>query len=206
VQLGITIGVLCSLALAQGCEDLREFKTGPQQVFRGEVIGSDADPQSQSFIRKGFASHTQLELHFDPSSTDLVAQTDAGDPSLPITAGKVDTYVCADSKATCAETDRTPGPFVAAPLITIDGLAHDPLSQYTFPGGGRLRNYIFGVRFVSASDDRRTGRDAMLFVSLMESGHMEVRAMAPSVLDPDGQDERWPALFGVFLLSRATLQ
>jgi hypothetical protein len=67
------------------------------------------------------------------------------------------------------------------------------------------RNYIFGVRFVSASEAHTTGRDAMLFVPLMESGHMEVRAMAPSVFGRDGMEERWPALFGVFSLSFTNL-
>ena len=187
-----------------GCEDLREFQTGPSEVYRGEVIGSDAAADVDSFIRKGFASHTVLELAFDPSSTDVVAQGDAGARTTGRTsAGSVTTYVCPQGETQCPEADRTPGPFVNAPLITIDALTHDPLSQYTFPGGGRLRNYIFGVRFVSAGAEHRTGRDAMLFISLMENHRVELRAMAPAVLDQDGEGERWPALFGVFVLQRA---
>jgi hypothetical protein len=45
-------------------------------------------------------------------------------------------------------------------------------------------------------------RNAMLFLSLMETGKVEVRAISPSVLASDGQTERLPALFGVFVLDR----
>ena len=79
------------------------------------------------------------------------------------------------------------------------------MSQYTFPGGGRLRNYIFGLRFASDSDRGSVPRDAMIFVSLMESDQIEVRAIASSVLADDGLTERLPALFGVFSLQREHL-
>jgi len=185
------------------CEDLREFQTTGDAVYRGEVIGSDAAADVESFIRKGFPSHTVLELSFDPSSTDVVEPRDGTVRAADRTAaGSVNTYVCPQGAAQCPAADRTPGPFVNAPLVTIDALTHDPLSQYTFPGGGRLRNYIFGVRFVSESAEHRTGRDAMLFISLMENHQVELRAMAPAVLDGDGEGERWPALFGVFVLQR----
>jgi hypothetical protein len=199
------VRALIALTLAStACEDLREFKTAGNQVFRGEVVGSDSDPNMESFIRKGFASHTLLELTFDPSATDTISLNDAGD-SPRATAGSVNTYTCPFGANSCSTDERTPGPLVNAPLIAIDGLAHDPLSQYTFPGGGRLRNYIFGVRFVSEVNGRTTGRDALLFVSLMESGNVEVRALAPAVLGRDGVGERWPALFGVFSLTRMHL-
>lgn len=193
---------LLALALLAGCEDLSEFKTKPGEVFRGEVIGSDADPNVESFIRKGFVSHTLLELSFDPNAS--AGSSDAG-VVVAVTAGAVDTYVCPDGASGCDERERSAGLFVHAPLINIAGLAHDPLSQYSFPGGGRLRNYIFGARFQSKDDGASSGtdRDATLFVSLMENGHMEVRAMAPPVLESDGMTERWPSLFGVFQLSRA---
>lgn len=191
------------LAFCAGCEDLREWKTGPNDVFRGEVTGSDADPAVDSFIRKGFESHTLLELSFDPYSTDALAPVDAGD-ALPrtVVAGSIDTYTCPNGRSECAVEERTAGPFVNAPLIAIEALSHDPLSQYTFPGGGRLRNYIFGVHFLSVRDKQVTGRDAMIFVSLMENKRVEVRAMAPSVPTNEPGQERWPALFGVFRLER----
>jgi hypothetical protein len=198
------IALIALTFASTACEDLREFKTHGNQVFRGEVVGSDADPSMESFVRKGFASHTLLELTFDPNATDVVGPNDAGDTPR-LSAGSVNTYTCPFGANKCAAEERTPGPFVNAPLITIDGLAHDPLSQYTFPGGGRLRNYIFGVRFVSEVNGRTTGRDALVFVSLMESGTVDVRAMAPAVLARDGVEERWPALFGVFSLTRMRL-
>lgn len=189
-----------SLALF-ACVDLREFKTQGREIYRGEVVGSDADPNMESFVRKGFASHTVLELTFDPSATDVVSPNQPGDTPRS-SPGTVNTYVCPFGAARCDQEQRTPGPFQNAPLISIDGLVHDPLSQYTFPGGGRLRNYIFGVRFLSEVNERSTGRDAMVFVSLMESGQIEVRVMAPAVLARDGVEERWPALFGIFSLQR----
>lgn len=189
-------------ALLAGCEDLRDWKTSKNEVFRGEVIGSDASSEGDSFIRKGFVSHTWLELEFDPGSTDLIVQgeLDAGVPRQA--AGTVNTYVCPDGKASCDESERTAGPFVNAPLVPIDGLTHDPLSQFTFPGGGRLQNYIFGVRFRAQRADRSYGRDATLFVSLMQNHRIEVRAMAPSVGGADGEADWLPALFGVFSLER----
>jgi hypothetical protein len=115
----------------------------------------------------------------------------------------VNTYVCPDGRATCDASERTAGPFVDAALVPIDGLTHDPLSQLTFPGGGRLQNYIFGVRFRAVRGDRSFGRDATLIVSLMENHRIEVRAMAPSVSSGDAEEDRLPALFGVFKLERS---
>lgn len=201
-MLRLSIGLIGCFALLCGCEDLRDWKTGDNEVFRGEVIGSDASLQGDSFIRKGFASHTWLELAFDPGSTDLSAQGAADAGPLRPAAGTVNTYVCPDGKATCAEAERAPGPFVNAPLVPIDGLTHDPLSQFTFPGGGRLQNYIFGVRFRAQRAERSIGRDATLIVSLMQNHRIEVRAMAPSVLGADGEEDWLPALFGVFSLER----
>jgi hypothetical protein len=196
--------IILALGLfAIGCDDLSEFKTAPGQVFRGEVIGSDSDPSASSFIRKGFPSHTRLELHYDPSSNEVIEPGDAGASARPRGPGRVDTYTCPDGQASCATSDRTPGPFANAPLQAIDSLAHDPLSQYTFPGGGRLRNDIVGVRFSSPTEQGDVGRDALLFVSLMDSGKIELRAIAPGVLNDDGETERLPALFGVFILNRA---
>jgi hypothetical protein len=182
------------------CEDLRDWKTGPNEVFRGEVIGSDSNSGGDSFIRKGFVSHTWLELSFDPGSTDL---TDQGEPDAGIkpAAGTVNTFACPDGSATCDAAERTPGPFVDAPLVPIDGLTHDPLSQLTFPGG-RLQNYIFGARFRAQRGERSYGRDATLIVSLMQNHRVEVRAMAPSVNGADGEADFLPAMFGVFSLTR----
>ena len=198
------IRVLGLTLLFAGCDDLREFKTGPDQVFRGEVIGSDAEQLTESFIRKGFESHTLLELRFNPGASGLPAMSDGGAPdaarSVP---GMLHTYTCADGQSRCAEDERTIGPFDHAPLLTIEALAHDTLSQYDFPGGGRLQNYIFGARYSMQLEQGMVVRDAMVFVSLMDTDKIEVRAMAPSVLASDG-GERLPALYGIFVLSRQT--
>ena len=201
-MLRFSLSLIGAIALSAGCEDLRDWKTNKDELFRGEVMGSDANASGDSFIRKGFASHTWLELAFDPGSTDLIAQDelDAGQPRGA--AGTVNTFVCPDGSAECETTERVPGPFVDAPLVAIDGLTHDPLSQLTFPGGGRLQNYIFGVRFAAQRGERRFGRDATLIVSLMQSHRIEVRAMAPSVAGDSGEEDWLPALFGVFSLER----
>jgi hypothetical protein len=202
----ITACVVPIFALLCGCDDLREFKTDANEVFRGEVAGSDSNGTGDSFIRKGFASHTLLELRFNPNAGGLVILDESDPPSRrKLVPGMIHTYVCADGAATCAESDRTLGPFQHARLIPIEGLAHDTLSQYTFPGGGRLHNYMFGVRFTSSTATAEVSRDAMIFVSLMESGQVELRAIAPSVVAAD-ETEQLPALFGMFILNRQALR
>lgn len=204
---------IATVALA-GCDDLGEFKTGRGTVFRGDVVGSDSArsdgaPEESSFIRKGFLSHTRMELEFDPYATGLQADSDRAAAAAP---GRVHTYVCPAKRSACSAADGASGPFDHARLEPIENLTHDSLSEYTFPGGGRLRNYIFGVRFESppSQPPQPTGeadaapilRNAMVFLSLMENGKIEVRAISPSVLAPDGESEHLPALFGVFVLDR----
>jgi hypothetical protein len=199
-----SIAALCLFTLCFGCEDLREFKTGPDDIFRGEVVGSDTDGLTGSFIRKGFLSHTMLELRFNPNASGVTVPDDAGrvrerQRSVP---GTVHTYVCPDGRAQCDDAERVDGPFSHTQLLPIESLAHDPLSQYTFPGGGRLRNDIYGLRFSSENEQGRVGRDALVFLSLMESGKIELRALAPGVQGDDAETEILPSLFGVFILSR----
>ena len=181
-----------------GCDDLSEFKTGRGTVFRGEVVGSDNDPEQSSFIRKGFPSHTRMDLQFDPSSPGI--QDDPAEGPAP---GRVHTYTC-PGRRECEPDDAEPGAFDRERLEPIENLTHDSLSEYTFPGGGRLRNYMFSIRFESQIEgaDTPVKRNAMLFISLMDSGKIEVRAIAPSVLAADGETEQLPALFGVFVLER----
>jgi hypothetical protein len=184
---------------AFGCDDLHEFKTTRGSVFRGDVVGSDSDPAQSSFIRQGFPSHTRMELEFDPDATGLAAEPD----DRSAAPGRVHTYTCPANKSECDAREGTPGPFDRARLEPIENLTHDALSEYTFPGFGRLRNYIFSVRFETKPE---TGdavrRNAMLFVSLMDTGKVELRAISPSVLSADGQNDQLSALFGVFILDR----
>lgn len=159
-------------ACALGCDDLHKFRIGADEVFSGPVVGSDSpeagvETTGCDFVLCGFPERTSLSLSdFDPEV--------AGGA---MTRGQITT------------SDDT---FVNAQLVQIPGLEHDALSQYTFPGGGRVRNYMLGARFGDAG-----ARYAMVFVSLMEDGRIELRVHAPST-QAGGED----ALFGVFRLCR----
>jgi hypothetical protein len=198
----VKLGMVALVGLAAfGCDDLHEFKTTRGTVFRGEVVGSDSAPEQSSFIRTGFSSHTHMELEFDPDATGINA--DADDKPGQAAPGRVHTFTCPTAKRDCDGGDGMVGPFDHARLEPIENLTHDALSEYTFPGFGRLRNYIFGVRFASTPEDgAAVPRNAMLFMSLMDTGKVEVRAISPSVLATDGQADRFSALFGVFVLDR----
>lgn len=203
-ELGLCIGL--GLGLALGCSDLDGFKTSKSEVFRGEVVGSDSEPEQSSFIRQGFVSHTKMELNFDPYATSLASPDDPARSPPPLNSpGSVHTYACPREHRECDPSEGTVGPFDHDRLEPFENLTHDSLSEYTFPGGTRLRNYIFNVRFetqVDADGGAPLRRNAMLFVSLMDSGRVEVRAMAPSALAQDAQSEQAPALFGVFVLDK----
>lgn len=196
--------VACVLwcAVLAACDDLGEFETSGNDVFRGEVVGSDSEQGDASFIRQGFTSHTQMELTFDPGRATLTVPRDGGEQTAAEGPGTLSTFVCPGGARRCKKRERIGGPFDGAQLLPIDSLAHDSLSEYTFPGGGRIRNYIFGARFATGTGASPVPRHAMVFVSLMESGQIEVRVIAPSVLAADGQSEILSALFGVFVLGR----
>lgn len=167
--------LVAGLMFAVACDDLDEFRITGDEVFSGQVVGSDsADtgldagrPQNCKFVLCGFPEGTTLTLRdFDPERV--------GGPN---TTGTISTSDDA---------------FALAPLLPIAGLEHDALSQYTFPGGGRVRNHMLGVRF-GANESRY----ATVFLSLMEDGRIEARVVAPSSM-PGGTDD----LFGVFRLCR----
>jgi hypothetical protein len=184
-----------------GCDQLDEFSTGAHAVYSGEIIGSDSDQDTPSFIRQGFASHTRMTLTFDPALASAI-ETDAGREEAP---GTIDTYVCPGSNDDCNVAARAPMDFDHAPLERISNLMHDALSEYDFPGGGRLRNYVFFARTHEEADAATSQRVATVFVSLLDNGRIEVRVVAPSVLDSDGETEVLPPLFGVFVLKRHAL-
>jgi hypothetical protein len=110
--------------------------------------------------------------------------------------------VCTTGESVCPKKAQRPGAFAHAQLRPIESLAHDALSQYSFPGGSRLRNYIFDARFESEVNGVTYARNAMVFLSLMEAGQIEVRVLSPAVLNADASEEILPALFGVFVLER----
>lgn len=154
------------LVLTLGCETLDRFRTDDHAVFHGTVTGDTTD----SFIRRGFPPDTTLDLEFDPT----MAQ---GPSAGTITTSSPDGTVF---------FDRTQ-------LRVIESLEHDLLSQYDFPGAGRIRNYVYDARPESGS---LAGRDAMIFVSLMEDGSIEVRVIAGS------GDESRGDVFGLFRATR----
>jgi hypothetical protein len=182
-----------------GCNDLDEFRTGTESLFQGEVIGSDSERDMDSFIRTGFSSHTRMQLSFNPYASGVAAD---GGESSPVLPGRVHTFVCPSDRPDCSAEQGEVGPFDHARLQPIESLAHDSLAEYTFPGGGRLRNYIYNVRFQSELEGDTLQRNAMIFISLMDSGKVEVRAIAASVPAAAGSEDVLPALFGVFVLKR----
>lgn len=174
------------------CDGLSEFRTEPGEVFQGAVIGDDKQDDG-AFIHSGFPGGTVLALTFDPSKA--VPPEETAEP-----AGTLTSYTC--SSESCGEDDRKPGAFDEAELEPIPQLSHDALGVYELPGSNRLRNYIFGARFSSGTGLLAVQRHAMVFLSLMEDGRVEVRIIAPSILAADGHSTLHPALFGVFSLAR----
>ena len=172
------------------CDDLNEFQTGEGEVFRGTVVGTaphDAGDGAtiDRFLLYGFSSDSRLDLRLDSSAA---ARNEAD-------VGRVDVYTCEDaSLVNCPKGKRLSGLFVNAPLSSIPGLGQDVLSRYDFPGPKRLRNFILTAPL---SDGNHV---ASLFVSLMESGAIELRIVAPQI-DPDG-GVGMESLFGFFRLER----
>lgn len=154
------------VVLALGCETLDRFRTDGHSVFHGSVTGDTAD----SFIRRGFPPGTTLDLEFDPT----MAQ---GPSAGTLTTSSPDGSVYFDHTE----------------LRVIASLEHDLLSQYDFPGAGRIRNYVYDAR---PETGPLAGRDAMVFLSLMDDGSIEVRIVAGS-----GDESRGDA-FGLFRVAR----
>jgi hypothetical protein len=144
------LGLSLVLLLALGCETLDRFRTNDHAVFHGTVTGDTAD----SFIRRGFPAETTLDLEFDP------------DMAQGPTAGSITTQ----SPDGADYFDHTE-------LRVIESLEHDLLSQYDFPGAGRIRNYAYIAR---PDTGLLANRDVMVFLSLMEDGSIEVRVIAGS--------------------------
>lgn len=180
---------ICVLIAAFGCDSLGEFSTGDEDVYRGEIAGAN-DPVNCpegidcSFIRRGFPTGVTLDLKFDP-------ELQYENPGTISTRREV-----------CGAT------FTDTPLLPIPPLAHDQLGLYEFPGGGRIRNYMFVAR---PDLGPLAGRDVMVFLSLLRGGNVEVRLVAGPglvICDPsdcaviDAGDCDY---FGVFELHREKL-
>ena len=154
--------LLFATVLLFGCDNYARFRTDGMHVFRGNVVGTAED----SFIRRGFPPETTLELEFDPDAA----------------AGRMAGVLTTRSPDGTSHFDHTE-------LMAIESLQHDLLSQYDFPGSGRTRNYILAAR----PDSGPLGlRDAMVFLSLLDNGTVEVRIIVGS------GDESRGDVFGLF--------
>jgi len=140
-----------ALGLISGCTEIGGYATDPDQEYVGEVAGSEED---MSFLRRGFRQGTVLHMTFDPLGPTPGTLTTSDDP--------------------CSI-------FTGATLEVVTPLAHDQLSLYDFPGGGRLRNFIYAVDVATGP---LAGRNALAFVSLMDDKKIEVRIIAGA-----GQEE-----------------
>lgn len=183
---------LCFASLVGvACDDLDQFRTDAGEIFRGPVVGNEATDagtvmdQRRSYLLYGFDAATVMELEFDPA---LV--------STGRSPGRIDTFVCEDrSLGECSDAARSPGPLHRAALRQVPGLSDDVLSRYDFPGASRVRNYIFYAQ-LGAGEGDAPHHNAMVFLSLMESGEIEVRVVSA------GADGAASPLFGLFRLGR----
>lgn len=156
---------LCTAVMISGCDSYDRFRTGPERTFRGTVLGEG----EESFIRRGFVAGTALELSFDPSAI--------GRPEV----GAITT--------TAPDGTRL---FDATALESIAPLSHDLLSELSFPGAGRIETHLLLARPTAGP---LAGREAMVFLSLLDTGMVEVRVIAGT------GDESRGDVFGVFRLS-----
>lgn len=116
-----------------------------------------------NFVRRCFPAETRATLEFDP---DKAVAVDA----IPSEFNLLST---------------TDGTFDETPLVPLTALPHDQLSALDFPGPKRLRNFLLMARPESGP---LAGRDAVVVVSMLEKGSVEVRVMARSADDSDPCD------------------
>jgi hypothetical protein len=151
---------LSACLLGAGCTDLADFRTDPSEAYVGTVIGindtAGCDGGICSAFRRGFTASTKLSMAFDPTQ----AQS---------TPGRISTVGQACGVEVFSDT----------PLLPIPALENDQLALYDFPGGGRIRNYMFALEPATGP---LSGRGAVAFVSLLRDGHVEVRLLAGSGL------------------------
>lgn len=84
-------------------------------------------------------------------------------------------------------------------LRVISQLLHDPLSQLTF-GEGRVKSTILVGDLLSA--DGKTTSDVMVFLSLMQSGEVEVRVVRGASISGSEPITGPSQLFGVWVMER----
>lgn len=162
-----TFWLVCLAFVGLSCNELQSFEGS----FRGVVVGSDdpdcMPPEPCSFIRRGFPEATVIRVDdFVPPPSDR-----------PIGTLTTEGYAAFSGDA----------------LRLIEPLQNDQLSLYDFPGADRINNYIFAVR---PTEGLLSGRDAVVFVSLIDRDRVELRVVVGSG-DPSRGDH-----FGFFVLER----
>ncbi len=191
------------IALAgSGCTELGEFRGD----YSGDVLGGVACADGTgpcSFIRRGFRGGTTLTLDdFDPTVLTYDETTGAGPGRL-----STDDEHCGVGTAT----------FVDEPLRPVPAIAHDALSDLEVPGSSRVRTYVYALE---PTRGPLAGRDAMVFVTLLEEGDLELRIVAgdgamdcaalPLLAPPDLPEDCEPRsrqecdFFGVFEISEGS--
>lgn len=164
----VTRALTLLIALAgSGCTELGEYRGD----YSGDVLGGVAcaeDDEPCSFIRRGFRGATTLRLDgFDPTILDYDDATGTGPGRLT-----TDDEHCGAGTAT----------LVDEPLRPVPALSHDALSQLEVPGSSRLRTYVYALE---PSRGPLAGRDAMVFLTLLEEGDVEVRILAGDGAETD---------------------
>ncbi len=102
-----------------------------------------------------------------------------------------------DTPGTLTSSD---GRFARTALRPIPQIWHDPLSTLTF-GEGRVQNVVY---VASPLADADTGGDTFAFVSLMQSGDVEVRIVRGAPTNDGGTGSSSGNVFGVFSLTRTS--
>lgn len=154
--------VLAFVVLFAGsaCTELGDFRGD----YAGDAVGgltcSDGDGPC-SFIRRGFRGGTTLSLEgFDPTVRSYDETSGAGPGRLSTDDGH-----CGPGTAT----------LIDEPLKPIPALAHDALAELEVPGSGRIRTYLYALE---PTRGPLAGRDAMVFLTLLEGDDIEVRIIA----------------------------
>ncbi len=161
----LILSLLPVALVAAGCTDLGGYATLPGETYRGTVLGVE----ESTVLLRGFEVGAEMRLSFDPRLA-----TSLDEPPGIVTTSD--------------------GALTDVPLEPIVPLAHDALSEYEIPAGGRIRNYIFVVR---PSDGPLAGREPFVFLSLMNDGTIEVRVIAGG-----GDDDPPTSYFGLWRLRR----
>lgn len=157
-------------------------------AFNGPIVEG-------SFVRSCFGAHVEASLRFSPSHA----------------VGS--TRELKDSERNWLTLTENDAVVFDAPLEPIYAITADSLADFDFPGQKRQRNYMLMAR---SSTGPLAGVDAIVVVSLLATGKIELRVIAraapddPScVVDSESGDEdagvespRYPEYYGLFKLSK----